>query len=368
MANVVRDPRQYPGAIIPNLATNKVSPKFTMNQVAFVYGSIWKQRYFIKIGDDYFPEPAQWDISNKKWLKYFVPNGGDWWAPFYPPDNMMRPTGPTCDGCHSVDYNIQTKQVAEWNVGCERCHGPGSAHVEQATRGNILNPARMDYVSASDTCIQCHSQGRPLTNPIEGKYYDWPVGYHVGLNLAGLLAARRPQAGRIELYAFSRGHRAQKPDAGERLRAERDVPSRGDLLRLPRCARHEELRAAAETGQRNLPRLPRTRLQERPARGNSRRTHASQRWLDGQCLRGLPYAKNRGGNSRRFRARSHVCFYRTGHDGQIQDSESMHVLPYGQNYRVGHRCDAPLARSVSLAWIRKILACPSRLIQVKGIG
>src|SRR5580700_4908457 len=71
MANVVRDPRQYPGAFIPNLATNTVSPKFTMNQVAFVCGSIWKQRYFIKIGDDYFPEPAQWDISNKKWLKYF---------------------------------------------------------------------------------------------------------------------------------------------------------------------------------------------------------------------------------------------------------------------------------------------------------
>jgi predicted CXXCH cytochrome family protein len=100
-----------------------------------------------------------------------------------PPDNMKRPTGSTCDGCHSVGYDIHTKQVAEWNVGCERCHGPGSAHVDHATRGNILNPARMDYVSASDTCIQCHSQGEPLTNPIEGKYYDWPVGYNVGLRL-----------------------------------------------------------------------------------------------------------------------------------------------------------------------------------------
>ena len=125
---------------------------------------------------------------------------------------------------------------------------PGSAHVEHATRGNILNPARMDYVSASDTCIQCHSQGRPLTNPIEGKYYDWPVGYRVGLNLAGLLAARRPQAGRAELYAFSRRHGAQEPDAGKRLRAKRDVPARGHLLRLPRRARHKKLRAAAETG------------------------------------------------------------------------------------------------------------------------
>ena len=182
MANVVRDPREHPEAIIPDLATNSIA-KFTKDQVALVYGSVWKQRYFTKRGDDYFPEPAQWDVTHRVWRPYFVAKGTDWWEPFYPPDNMLRPTGPTCDGCHSVDYNIHTKQVAEWNVGCEKCHGPGSQHVEHPSRGNILNPARMDFVAASDTCIQCHSQGRPLTNPIEGKYYDWPVGYHVGSNL-----------------------------------------------------------------------------------------------------------------------------------------------------------------------------------------
>jgi predicted CXXCH cytochrome family protein len=41
----------------------------------------------------------------------------------------------------------------------------------------------MDSVAANDTCIQCHSQGRPRTIPIEGKYYDWPVGYQVGSRL-----------------------------------------------------------------------------------------------------------------------------------------------------------------------------------------
>jgi predicted CXXCH cytochrome family protein len=184
MANVVRDPKQHPGAIIPVLATNNVS-KFSKDQVALVYGSIWKQRYFTKIGDDYFPLPVQWEVVNKRWSKYQVPSsGGDWWATFYPPDNMHRPTGPLCDGCHSVNYDIHTKQVAEWNVGCERCHGPGSEHVAHPIRVNILNPAHMDYVAASDTCIQCHSQGQPLSSPIEGRYYDWPVGYHVGLKLA----------------------------------------------------------------------------------------------------------------------------------------------------------------------------------------
>jgi predicted CXXCH cytochrome family protein len=182
MANVVRDPREFPGAIIPNLASNTIS-KFTREDVALVYGSLWKQRYFTKRGDDYFPEPAQWDVTNKVWRPYFVAPGTDWWSTLYPPDNMQRPTGPTCDGCHSVDYNIRTKKVAEWNVGCERCHGPGSEHVAHPTRGNTLNPARLDYVQASDTCIQCHSQGRPLTDPIEGGHYDWPVGYQVGSKL-----------------------------------------------------------------------------------------------------------------------------------------------------------------------------------------
>ncbi len=184
MANVVRDPREHPDAIIPDLNTNHVA-KFTKDQVAFVYGSRWKQRYFTRAGDDYYPLPAQWDIGNKVWRPYHVPDtGADWWTAFYPTDNMQRPTGATCDGCHSVDYNIHTRQVTEWNVGCERCHGPGSEHIAHPSRSNILNPSQMDDVAANDTCISCHSQGQPLTKEIEGKAYDWPVGYRVGLRLA----------------------------------------------------------------------------------------------------------------------------------------------------------------------------------------
>jgi predicted CXXCH cytochrome family protein len=184
MANVVRDPREHPDAIIPDLSKPNPVFAFTKDDVALVYGSRWKQRYFKKVGDDYFPLPVQWDVAHQKWLKYFVPNGADWWATLYPPDNFQRPTGPLCDGCHSVNYDIKTKTVTEWNVGCERCHGPGEAHVKKPVRETIMNPGRFDYVHASDTCIQCHSQGEPKQNPIEGKYYDWPVGYDVARNLA----------------------------------------------------------------------------------------------------------------------------------------------------------------------------------------
>ncbi len=182
MANVVRDPREHPDAIIPDLSQTNALVNFTKADIALVYGSIWKQRYFKKVGDDYFVLPAQWDVIHKNWKPYFVKD--DWWAPLYPPDNFRRPTGPLCDGCHSVNYNINTKTVTEWNVGCERCHGPGGEHVAHPTSANIQNPARMNYVAASDVCIACHSQGRPLTNPIQGKYYDWPVGYDPTLKLS----------------------------------------------------------------------------------------------------------------------------------------------------------------------------------------
>ncbi len=227
MANVVRDPAHSEGRILPDLSTNTVYP-FKAEDVALVYGSVWKQRYFKKVGDDYFPLPVQWEFANKKWSRYFVGNAGDWWAVHYPPDNMQRPTGPTCDGCHSVGYDIHTKQVAEWNVGCERCHGPGSEHIERKTKGSIINPANLDPVAASDTCIQCHSQGRPRTIPLEGQYYDWPVGYTVGKKLSDFWKLEDRKLGQQDFYYFADGtahktgcrattsHRASCTGAGSR--------------------------------------------------------------------------------------------------------------------------------------------------------
>lgn len=205
MANVVRNPKDHPEAILPDLAKANPLVTFTKDEIALVYGSRWKQRYFKKVGDDYFVLPAQWDVTHQVWRPYFVKNGTDWWAPLYPPDNMKRPTGPLCDGCHSVNYNIKTKTVTEWNVGCERCHGPGSEHVVHPSRADIINPARLDFVQANDTCIQCHSQGQPLKNPINGAYYDWPVGFHMGGKLQDFWKLEEHKLGETTFMHFADG-------------------------------------------------------------------------------------------------------------------------------------------------------------------
>jgi predicted CXXCH cytochrome family protein len=205
MANVVVDPRQHPEAVIPDLTKQDPLLTFKLSDIAFVYGSRWKQRYFTKVGDDYYPLPAQWDVTNRIWRAYFVQPNTDWWAPHYPPDNKQRPTGPLCDGCHSVNYDIKTKKVTEWNVGCEKCHGPGSEHVARPSAANIVNPAKLDYVRANDTCIQCHSQGQPLTNPIEGRYFDWPVGFHQGDQLKDYWRLEEHKLGEQSFTHFADG-------------------------------------------------------------------------------------------------------------------------------------------------------------------
>ncbi len=205
MANVVRDPKTHPEAIIPDLSVPNALVKFSRDDIAFVYGSKWKQRYFTKKGDDYYPLGAQWDVTHRMWRPYFAAPGSDWWTAFYPGDNMARPTGPLCDGCHSVNYDIRVKSVTEWNVGCEKCHGPGAEHARRPSRANIVNPARLPFTDANDVCIQCHSQGRPLANPIDGKYYDWPVGFEAGKHLPDFWKLEEHKLGQQSFTHFADG-------------------------------------------------------------------------------------------------------------------------------------------------------------------
>jgi predicted CXXCH cytochrome family protein len=63
----------------------------------------------------------------------------------------------------------------------------------------------MDDFASDDICIQCHSQGRPRMGLIEGKAYDWPVGYHAGLRLADYWKLDSPTLGQTDFLYFADG-------------------------------------------------------------------------------------------------------------------------------------------------------------------
>ncbi len=272
MANIITDPKVNPRAVLGDFKTPNPLVTFKLEDVAFVYGTKWKQRYFIRKGNDYYPANAQWDVTNRVWRPYFLQANTEWWVNHYPAaagDNSTRPTGPLCDGCHSTNYNVQTKQTTEWNVGCERCHGPGGAHVARPSRANIIDPSRLDYVSANDTCIQCHSQGQPLTNPIAGQLHDWPVGFHMGLQLKDFWKLEEHHLGEQSYTHYAEGTARKNRMQGNDLRAERDVHEGGDLRELSRCARNAVQRRPHQAAAAALPDMSRSKLAERPARDDN---------------------------------------------------------------------------------------------------
>ena len=100
--------------------------------------------------------PLTWYTQEKSWGM----------SPGYdnatPPD-FIRIVDENCLFCHN-GYTRPDGTVAE-GIDCQRCHGPGSTHVDLASaskpdaasiRSAIVNPKRLSPALQTDICMQCH--------------------------------------------------------------------------------------------------------------------------------------------------------------------------------------------------------------------
>jgi predicted CXXCH cytochrome family protein len=125
-------------------------------------------------------------------VSWYSEMGGYWaMSPGY--DNphqkdFRRAIGPDCMFCHdgyvTPDRNAGSRnEEAVFSnslpngIGCQRCHGPGAAHVKAAMtpgtelaaiRATIVNPSRLGRDRQLDVCRQCHLEttSLPLPNSI----------------------------------------------------------------------------------------------------------------------------------------------------------------------------------------------------------
>jgi DmsE family decaheme c-type cytochrome len=74
----------------------------------------------------------------------------------------------TCTTCHDAEGKsirgtkhgeAKNPRTPAANHGCESCHGPGQAHVDDDAKGHILNPAKMKPEDVNQTCLACHNRG-----------------------------------------------------------------------------------------------------------------------------------------------------------------------------------------------------------------
>jgi hypothetical protein len=91
-----------------------------------------------------------------------------------------RPITPGCISCHSGRPNpvagsngaFEQAPFSELAIGCERCHGPGAAHVQLMSGATvvtpqksassdtmIVNPANLTPYMADNICMACHQAG-----------------------------------------------------------------------------------------------------------------------------------------------------------------------------------------------------------------
>ncbi len=239
-------------------------------QVAIVIGGNLEQMYHVKVGDNHFPAPLRWRVAPNGMSAWQVDNTAQPgnWVFFRGAGNLKgkprtlqqlpfdRFAEGQCMGCHTTGYRYERKAsprnapwsmvgngvgngvgsngaltgpapgapgtAAELGVGCESCHGPGSAHntaqsdtgggipakPKPLVAGKIVHPLRhMSPLQQSMMCGQCHSRGvndiSPGTASTPTRAAN-PLGFaDVLANPAdrGFLAGDTDLAARIRMFA-----------------------------------------------------------------------------------------------------------------------------------------------------------------------
>lgn len=105
--------------------------------------------------------------------------------------SFQRIISDECLFCHAgrvelVDGNPYRPQIVEPAIACERCHGPGSLHVDRQTAGilsrasgadeTIVNPNRLPRKLSEDICAQCHLQGDVAVSAAGQEFSDYRPG------------------------------------------------------------------------------------------------------------------------------------------------------------------------------------------------
>ncbi|MEM1429143.1 MAG: multiheme c-type cytochrome [Pseudomonadota bacterium] len=159
-----------------------------------------------------------WDTETGLWFHLYPDQD-------LPPRDALHWTGPyknwnaRCAECHATGYEKNYDPVtrtyasiqAEIGVGCEACHGPGSAHLDWAGGGGIVDSgADLDAYGFSQSfatteatiqqCATCHSRREAHTgaSPVPG------TPYHDSYNLALLRPGLYFPDGQIleEVYVY----------------------------------------------------------------------------------------------------------------------------------------------------------------------
>ena len=158
------------------------------HQIEFTLGNRRIQHYLTTIDNGrIIVLPPSWDVQRRQWF--------DNMEIVRPDEHDAKPVqqwNKNCVGCHVSQQDnhydpaahTYSTQWTDFGTSCERCHGPGSAHVDASrARANgsapaspmIVRPTRLDATAGSTVCAQCHSMRDVIAPGFTpgSNYYDY---------------------------------------------------------------------------------------------------------------------------------------------------------------------------------------------------
>lgn len=191
-------------------------------------GLVSQDNYIFEAPLSYFSQTKKWELSPGY-------QRGDY--------GFTRVIAPGCIFCHSgrsqpvaqMEGKYQDPAFTQLAIGCENCHGPGSAHVAAMDQGEefpkgqdptIVDPATLKPALANDICMSCHQTGDTRFFQPGKTYADFRPGTPLNRVLAILMVPptreNPPSEDHVEHYysmILSKCFRASAADPnGKQLR------------------------------------------------------------------------------------------------------------------------------------------------------
>jgi Tfp pilus assembly protein PilF len=155
-------------------------------RIDYVVGSGHQTRsYLLDRGGYLYEAPITWYVSRAKWDMSPGYEGGH-------NSRFDRPMGEECMACHTgkIDYvpgSTNFYRAVSLGIDCEKCHGPGQAHIARMEKDeivdvgreidySIVNPAKLPIAQQFDVCMQCHLQGVNVLQPGRASVQEYRPG------------------------------------------------------------------------------------------------------------------------------------------------------------------------------------------------
>jgi len=129
-----------------------------------------------------------------------------------------------CMSCHNgyprgtIENDLEGPKFGDSlpdGIDCQRCHGPGQAHVDAVKAGDvdaglraIVNPAKLDRERQLESCMQCHLESTSTPLPFQIPRYEHPpFSYVPGKALSDYFIHfdHAPGAGRDDKFEIAGG-------------------------------------------------------------------------------------------------------------------------------------------------------------------